>query len=321
VRLGELPSGHAVILAEIVDMGHAQRATAVKHGALTGGLPFVRLGNGPRSLVIFPGLADAAWDVTRRARILASHYQRFADKFTVHVISRKRGLPRGYTTRGMAADYARAFECDIGPAAVMGISLGGYIAQTFAAGYPKYVERLVIACAANRVSDKGREIPERWLALARENRWREFYWDIAKVTAEEFHQTFYQYIIPLLRLRPTEARDFLVSLEACLTHDSTELLEKIQAPTLVIGGSTDIFFPPRYLRDMAQHIHNASLRFIEGCGHGADELRKDEFDDAVLEFLRGRDSAVDTVKVQGGGLPVRVSALKRIWPKGFPSFK
>jgi pimeloyl-ACP methyl ester carboxylesterase len=303
-------------------MRYAQSAPVVKHGLLTGGLPFVRLGNGPRSLVVFPGLADAAWDVTRRARILASHYQRFSNEFTVHVISRKRGLPRGYTTRDMAADYASAFEKDIGPAAVMGISLGGYIAQTFAADYPKYVERLVIACAANRVSDKGREIPERWLALARENRWREFYWDIAKVTAEEFQQTFYQYVIPLLRLRPTEAKDFLVSLESCLTHDSTELLERIQAPTLVIGGSTDIYFPPAFLRDMTQHIHNATLRFIEGSGHGAYELRKDEFEDAVLEFLRGRDVAVETVKVQaGGGLPVHGSALKRIWLKGFTSFK
>ena len=296
--------------------------TRVKHGLLKGGLPFVRFGNGPRPLVVFPGLADAAWDVTRRSRFVALHYQRFTDKFTVYVISRKRHLPRGYTTRDMAADYAQAFESEIDHAAVMGISLGGYVAQMFAANYPKFVERLVIACAANRVSDKGREIPERWLTLARENRWREFYWDIAKVTVEEFHQTFYQYVIPLLRWQPAEAKDFLVSLEACLTHDSTKLLERIQAPTLIIGGSTDIYFPPAYLRDMTQHIHDATLRFIEGSGHGAYELRKDEFEDAVLEFLRGRDSAVDAVKVRtGGGLPVRGSALKRIWLKTFTSFK
>ncbi len=49
------------------------------------------LGTEHRSLVIFPGLADAAWDVTSRKWNLLSQYRRLADEFTVTVISRKRG--------------------------------------------------------------------------------------------------------------------------------------------------------------------------------------------------------------------------------------
>ena len=84
------------------------RVLEVKSGLLAGCLPFARLGDAPGTLAIFPGLADAAWDVTSRAWALPEHYRRFADEFTVYIISRKRRLPAGYTTRDMAADYAKA---------------------------------------------------------------------------------------------------------------------------------------------------------------------------------------------------------------------
>lgn len=264
---------------------------AVESGVLAGRLPFARFGNGRRSLVIFPGLADAAWDVTSHAWDLPLQHRRLADEFTVYVISRKRHLSRGHTTRDMADDYAKAFASEIGPAVVLGTSLGGYIAQYFAVDFPQYVEQLVIACAAYRVGDEGRRIPERWLELARQHRWREFYFDIAKVTMREFHQTFYQFLLPLVRTTPSDPTDFLVSLNACLGHNSSELLGRIQAPTLVIGGTDDTFFPPSLLRETARRIPNATLRFIDGGGHSAYKLRKDEFEDAVLEFLHDHNPA------------------------------
>jgi pimeloyl-ACP methyl ester carboxylesterase len=267
---------------------------AVQSGVLAGRLPFVRFGNGARRLVIFPGLADAAWDVTSHAWAFPMQHRKLANEFTVYVLSRKRGLPHGYTTRDMATDYARALESEIGPAIVLGTSLGGYIAQYLAVDFPQYVQELVIACAAYRVGDEGRKIPERWLELAAQHRWREFYFDIAKVTMREFHQTFYQFLIPLVRTRPTNPADFLVSLEACLRHDSSELLGQIQAPTLVIGGSDDVFFPSPLLRETASRISHAVFRLLDGGSHGAYELKRDEFEDAVLEFLHGHDHAVQT---------------------------
>jgi pimeloyl-ACP methyl ester carboxylesterase len=262
----------------------------LKTGLLAGCLPFARLGYGPQRLVIFPGLADAAWDVLSHASDLPEHYKRYADEFTVYIVSRKRQLPAGYTTRDMAADYAKAFEGEIGPGVVMGISLGGCIAQHLAADFPQYVQRLVIACAGDRVGKEGRKIPERWLALAQQNRWREFYFDIAKVTLQEFHHTFYQFLVPLLRMRPSDPSDFLVSLEASIAHDGAEAVGRIQAPTLVIGGTDDVFFPQALLRETARRIPDATLRLIDHGSHGAYELRKDEFERAVIEFLHRPDA-------------------------------
>ena len=267
-------------------------AMAVEKGLLSGDLSYVRLGNGPQTVVVFPGLADAAWDVTSRKWDFSSRHRRLADAFTVYIISRKRGLPRGYTTRDMADDYARAFEGEIGSADVLGISLGGYVAQHFAADYPDHVKRLVIACAAHRVSEEGRKTPKRWLTLARQGHWREFYQDICRVTMEEYRHTFKRFLVSLIQTPPRNPADFLVSLEACLAHDGWEPLARIQAPTLVIGGTEDIFFPPSLLRETARRVPEATLRFIVGGGHSAYELHKQEFQDAVLGFLQNHEATL-----------------------------
>jgi pimeloyl-ACP methyl ester carboxylesterase len=267
-------------------------AMEIERGLLADGLPFVRLGSGRRTMAIFPGLADAAWDVTSPKWDFPSQFSRLADKFRLYIISRRRGLPQGYTTRNMAADYARAFEQRVGPAIVLGISLGGYVAQHFAADYPDYVEQLVIASAAHRVSEEGRRTPELWLALANENRWREFYRDIARVTIQEYSQKFSRFLAPLVRRPVCNPADFLVSLEACLAHDSAESLPRIQAPTLLIGGTKDLFFPPSLLQEAARRIPNAMLRYINGAGHSAYVLRRAEFEDAVMEYLQPRVTLV-----------------------------
>jgi len=253
----------------------------LKLGEFTGGLPFARLGNGAQPLVIFPGLADAAWDATSVGWNLAEHYRRFSDTFTVFVISRKRGLPQGYAT---------AFDHELGPCPVMGISLGGCIAQHFAVDYPNRVTRLVLASAGYQIDVGGRQIPEHWLELARHDRWREFYFNVAKVTVQEFHHTFYQFLFPLLRLRAHDPRDFLVALAASLQHNTAEILADIHTPTLVVAGVDDIFFPPVLLRETVRRIPNATLHLITNARHDAYASQRDEFEDHVLAFLRNHES-------------------------------
>jgi len=49
--------------------------------------------------------------------------------------------------------------------------------------------------------------------------------------------------------------------------DYSELLPKIDVPTLVLGGSEDTVRPPDLHRDIAQRIPNAHFAIIEGAGH------------------------------------------------------
>lgn len=49
--------------------------------------------------------------------------------------------------------------------------------------------------------------------------------------------------------------------------DYSNLLPRIEAPTLVMGGSEDIVRPPEVHRDIASRIPNARLAILDGVGH------------------------------------------------------
>ncbi|MDQ3969960.1 MAG: alpha/beta hydrolase [Thermoproteota archaeon] len=255
-----------------------------------GELPFVRLGNGPRTLVIFPALSDAVQDVTELSRRLAWFYRGFADDNTVYLISRKRRLPFGYTTRQMAADYAEVFERSIGgPSDILGLSMGGLVAQHFAADFPQYVRRLVIGVAAHRLSVDGERMVRHWISLAQEERWRELYSENVVLIYTGLRRRVYRFLVRLtserLLPKPAYPSDCVVSWEACISHEAADRLGAIQPPTLIVGGARDELFPEPLLRQTAQLVPKATLQLIEGTGHGAFAERKRVFDKTVKEFL------------------------------------
>jgi pimeloyl-ACP methyl ester carboxylesterase len=266
---------------------------AMETGALPGGLPYVRLGNGPENLVILPGITlenDAP------NRLAAWTYRlgfgRFAEGRTVFVIHRRRGMPPGYATRDMAGDYARAME-EIGPSHVMGFSTGGAIAQHLALDRPDLVGNLVLVVSASRLSAEGRETCERWRKLAQGRRWRELWADMASVNvtskaskriASALMGTFGRFVLGA----PSDPSDFLTTLKADLDHDTTGRLSGLSAPTLIIGGNRDPFFSENLLRETAARIPDAELRVYEGVGHGVPKERKRRYEDDVLAFLSER---------------------------------
>jgi pimeloyl-ACP methyl ester carboxylesterase len=254
-------------------------------GLLGGNLPFARLGDRPHTLVVFPPINDALRDITTGARFLALYYRGLAEEYTIYFVSRRRDLPPGYTTREMAVDYARAFEQTIGPAHVMGLSLGGLVAQRFAFEYPQYVRSLVVGVAAHRLGTEGREIVRRWISRAREERWRELHAEMVVAMYEGLRRPLYETLVRLvgnaLVRNPTARSDFIVSAEA----SATDHLEGIGARTLVIGGNRNRIFPASLMQETAWGIPDSRLRLIEGAGHGAFDERKRDFDKALKEFV------------------------------------
>ena len=263
-------------------------------GTFLGEFSYLRLGSGPQNLVILPG---TTLDSKPPTRFTAWSYRlgfgRFAEHYTVYVVSRRRGMPPGYSTRDMAADYARVIEDELGPSHVVGFSTGGEIAQYVAIDHPDAVLSLALIVSASRLSDEGRRMCERWQALAREARWQELRADMAASTvtgetnkrlARAFMRVFGRFVLDA----PEDPSDFLITLEADLGHDTTDRLPGISAPTLVVGGSEDPFYSEGVLRETAAGIPDATLRVYEGVGHGVPKERKKQYESDVLAFLERR---------------------------------
>ena len=267
---------------------------AAETGTFLEEFPYVRLGNGPQNLVILPGITLENGPPNRFAAwTYRLGFGRFARDHTVYVINRRRGMPPGYTTQDMASDYARVIEGELGPSHVMGFSTGGEVAQYVAIDHPEAVRSLALIVCASRLSEEGRRTCERWHLLAREARWKELWADMASATVsgeknKRLAGAFIKVFGRIVLGAPSDPSDFLTTLEADLGHDTTGRLAGISAPTLIVGGSEDIFFSEALLRETAEGIPDATLRLYEGVGHGVPKERKRRYEDDVLAFLGGR---------------------------------
>ena len=140
-------------------------------GYFPSGLPYNRLGRGPRPLVIFQGLS---FENKPQPGMASWMYRFLGEDYTVFNVLRRPGLPQGYTLADMAADYAVMIRDEFGgPVDVIGISTGGSIVQHFAADHPDLVRRLVIHSSAHRLSDPAKAAQLEVGRLAEQRRWRE----------------------------------------------------------------------------------------------------------------------------------------------------
>ena len=126
----------------------------IKNGCLqTDGfeMDYIRFGTGAKTLILLPGLGDGLQTVRGLALPMALLYRVFMKEYTVYSFSRRRDLPDGHTTRDMARDQKQAMDALGIPAAdVVGVSMGGMIAQHLAADYPEMVGKLVLVVTSVR---------------------------------------------------------------------------------------------------------------------------------------------------------------------------
>ena len=95
-----------------------------------------------------------------------------------------------------------------------------------------------------------------------------------------------RWMLPLLGkvTAPKSYDRFLIQANACLIHDAYDLLNRIQAPTFVIGGELDKALGGDASREIAAAIPGARLKMYPEWGHGLYEEVKD-FNRCLLDFL------------------------------------
>jgi len=250
-------------------------------------MDYVRFGSGEKILVMLPGLGDGLATVKGTAVPMSAMYRLFAKDYTVYMFSRKNGLPDGYTTRDMARDQAEAMkQLGIGKASVVGVSMGGMIAQHLAADYPEMIEKLVLVVTSSRPNEILNESVTEWVAFAKRGDHTALMDNnVRRIYSDDYYRKN-KWLVPIMGklTKPKSYDRFLVQARACLAHDAYDALENIKTPTLIIGGEQDRALGPDASREIAERISGSKLIMFENWGHGVYEEEK-SFNRTVLDFL------------------------------------
>lgn len=259
---------------------HAQNGTAA-------GADYIRFGTGKKKLIMLPGLGDGLRTTRGTALPMALYYRSLAKKYTVYMISRKTQLAAGATTRDMARDLKEVMVAlGISKASLVGVSMGGMIAQHFAADYPEMVEKLVLVVTCSRENPVLLESLEEWTACARRDDHTALMdSNLRRIYSDSYYRKN-KWLIPITGklTKPKSYERFFLQAEACRTHNAWKSLPGIAAPTLVIGGEQDQSLGGEASREIAARIPGAQLKMYPQWGHGLYEEAED-FLPTVLEFL------------------------------------
>jgi len=141
--------------------------TQLTHGTFRNGILYLRFGAGTKTLLFLAGGPGNLVPTGFGASGFIRGMQAFCADYTIYLVTRKSGLPEGYTTKDMSDDYAELIreEFDGHVDLVMGVSYGGLIAQHFAADYPDLFGHVVVAVAAHKLSAAAQRIDSRYAEL------------------------------------------------------------------------------------------------------------------------------------------------------------
>jgi len=172
---------------------------------------------------------------------------------------------------------------------LVGLSMGGRIAQDFYARYPDRVSTLVLVATFTgfkHFSEAERrqfvELRRRPLLEGKEPK------DIAPVVARTLagpRATEAQFARLVASMAALHKVSYLKTIESTTMYDAEPDLEALAVPTLLVFGADDGLTRADLGRQMASRIRGAELVVVEHAGHLVNIEAPEAFDDAVLPFL------------------------------------
>jgi pimeloyl-ACP methyl ester carboxylesterase len=198
-----------------------------------------------------------------------------------------------YSIRLFADDTAGLMEAlGIREAYILGVSMGGYIAQELALNYPNRVKRLILGCTGpggekavlasperlkKFTANEGLS-PEEILKKDMDIYFSDEYIKENQEKIEEFVEISLRYYQPLDAFE----RQFA----ACLKHDTVNRLSRIDVPTLIMSGDDDPLVPPENSKILNALIPRSESVFFPGKRHCFFIEEADQFNQMVTGFFQ-----------------------------------
>jgi pimeloyl-ACP methyl ester carboxylesterase len=203
---------------------------------------------------------------------------------------------RNYTIEAFVEDVLGVYRAlSIDSAVLVGLSMGGTVAQSFTLAYPERVRALVLVGATPHglgadvnVDNVLKAIDDVGVVVASQNVIERSFGSAASPGLVEFAKN------EVAQTPAFVARQAIVSLNV---SDTRARLGEIRVPTLVVVGEEDIITPPSESQSLADGIPNSELYSIPWAGHFPMLERPDMFNRLLGQFL-----------LRQGMLPPRLTA-------------
>jgi 3-oxoadipate enol-lactonase len=227
-------------------------------------------GDGPETLVLVNGLADdlETWAYQVPAFVQAGYRVLTFDNRGVGRTSKPAGP---YTTAMFGADTkALVDHLEIADFHLLGVSMGGMIAQEYAIAYAADLRSVTFACTYAAPGPFCSRMFSFWADLA----------PVVGVPAIMRDVTLWAFTTEFFETRPDDLAEFetamrfmdqpvpayLAQLSSIQTHDATDRLGALRVPTLVLAGETDILIPVEVSRRLHSLVPGATWATTRG-GH------------------------------------------------------
>lgn len=190
------------------------------------------------------------------------------------------------------ADMARAVRDTldahgVGQATVVGLSLGGMVAQAFALAYPERTRAVVMANTLARIEAPAHAAWQQRLQQVRADGMAA---QVAPTMARWFTPAFLQ-TAPLAcdwiagQVRGTSQAGYEAAIGAIQGLDHADALAHLRRPALVVTGDADTAVPPAASERLAQCIPGARLLNLPGAPHLSNVECATAFTERVGAFL------------------------------------
>lgn len=245
-------------------------------------------GDGPETIVLVNGLADdlQTW-LFQMEDFLGAGYRVL--RFDNRGVGRTSAPEGPYTSRLLAGDLrALVNELGLSEFHLMGVSMGGMVAQEYAIEHGDALRTVALACTYAAPGPFCSRMFSMWA-------------DMAPVNGVPFIMrdvTLWAFTVPFFEERETELKEFeegmasldmsttayLAQLNVIQTHDTTDRLDDIRAPALVVAGEQDILIPVDLSKRLQAGIPNADWATTKG-GHACMWEHPSEFNRIYLDWI------------------------------------
>jgi 3-oxoadipate enol-lactonase len=218
----------------------------------------------------------------------ARHYRTLALDVRGHGGTSKPDQP--YSIKGFTEDLLEFLrKKGIPKAHLLGLSMGGAIAQQFALDHPEMVRSLVLVSTFSYIDDHARRAFE----------------GLKKNLAQGGYPAFFDGILNLaftpryIAVNPgpiAELKEKRIQInspaaigratDACMAFNLKDQISRITLPTLVVSGREDVFTPLHLADQIHRSIPGSEWKILEGAGHALYIEEALELSQTVLEFLK-----------------------------------